>query len=289
MQFHLQLHELSDVCVRYRSSFTINYRALFPDECLGKRKAIRSTPVGVDVSSGPETIEWTFWKRVLSRMQWFGSLGGRDFIWRRVPPVWIPFGCQAIYFCGGSCMVLLWELPRCSWHSRDAVWVWDMQAGCGVGRFVRSMATNSSLARRQMQIDFLKWTPTPDPIEWHRRRPVNTHCLDLSSEANVWCALIVMSGIRCQRWNQAMQCAEDLQRAWSELCALLERSSAAEIASGACTLCIVHWHKRDESLGCYSRHHAYPWGGFVWICLDVDYRDDHGRLMCSNDRARVPR
>ena len=46
MQFHLQLHELSDVCVRYRSSFTINYRALFPDECLGKRKAIRSTPVG---------------------------------------------------------------------------------------------------------------------------------------------------------------------------------------------------------------------------------------------------
>lgn len=40
-----------------------------------------------------------------------------------------------------------------------------------------------------------------------------------------------------------MQCAEDLQRAWSELCALLERSSAAEIASGACTLCIVHWRK----------------------------------------------
>ena len=143
--------------------------------------------------------------------------------------------------------------------------VWDMQAGRGVGRFVRSMATNSSLARRQMQIDFLKWTPTPDPIEWHRRRPANTHCLDLSSEANVWCALIVMSGIRCQRWNQAMQCAEDLQRAWSELCALLERSSAAEIASGACTLCIVHWHKRDQYLGCYSRHHADPWGGFVWM------------------------
>lgn len=22
-------------------------------------------------------------------------------------PVWTPFGCQAIYFCGGSCMVLL--------------------------------------------------------------------------------------------------------------------------------------------------------------------------------------
>lgn len=72
----------------------------------------------------------------------------------------------------------------------------------------------------------------------------------------------VMFGIRCQRWNQAMQCAEDLQRAWSELCALLERSFAAEIASGACILCIVHkeMNALDARAGTMQIHEAALFG-----------------------------
>ena len=155
MQFHLQLHELSDVCVRYRSSFTINYRALFPDECLGKHKAIRSTPVGEWMFLQVQKLSsWHSGSECWAELQWFGSLGGRDFIWRRVALFGPPLAAKLSISVEGLVWSCCESYPDALDTPEMPFWVWDMQAGRGVGQFVRSMATNSSLARRQMQIDF---------------------------------------------------------------------------------------------------------------------------------------
>lgn len=198
MQFHLQLHELSDVCVRYRSSFTINYRALFPDECLGKRKAIRSTPVGEwmflqvqKLSSGHSGSEC--WAECSD----LGLLVAGILFGEELPcldPLWLPsylFLWRVLYGLVVRVTQMLLTLQRCRLGLRHAsgAWCWTI---CEVNGDKFEFSQEADANR------FLKWTPTPDPIEWHRRRPANTHRLDLFSEANVWCALIVMSGIRCQ-------------------------------------------------------------------------------------------